>query len=180
MVYIFLGQGFEEIEAITPGDILRRGGVPVSFTAVGGEKLVTGGHGISVMADTLAGEISPVSGDTLVIPGGAGGVESIKSDGRTMKMLALGAENGAEFAAICAGPSVLALLGLLDGKTITCYPGCESLMGKAVCQSDKAVVTDGTLVTARAPGAAIAFGLALLAHIKGPAASEKVKTELVY
>ena len=180
MVYILLGEGFEEIEAVTPCDILRRGGVSVSFAAVGSKICVAGGHGISVLADVFTSDIIPTAEDCFVIPGGMGGVNSIKSDGEAMSLLRTAAEIGAEFAAICAGPSVLAQLGLLEGKHITCYPGCENLMSGAVCDSTKSIASDGTLITGRAPGAAIDFGLALLSRLKGEAASKKIRTELVY
>jgi len=180
MVYIILGEGFEEIEAVTPCDILRRGGVPVQFAAVGVEKIVAGSHGIAILADALASEITPTADDTFVIPGGMGGVNSIKTDAKTMKLIETAAKAGASLAAICAGPSVLAQLGLIDKKHITCYPGCEELMGAAICEADKSIVSDGRLITARAPGSAIDFGLKLLSHLKGEELANRIRTELVY
>ena len=113
MVYIILGQGFEEVEAVAPGDILRRGGVEVRYAAAGSSLSVPGSVGITLQADVLARDIAPKKGDTLVVPGGMGGVNTIKHDDAVMAMIAKAAENGAELAAICAGPSVLAKLGLL-------------------------------------------------------------------
>ena len=179
MVYIILGEGFEEIEAVTPCDILRRGGVSVSFTAVGAEKSVKGSHGISVLADVLVSDISPSPDDTLVIPGGMGGVNSIKSDMLTMKLIETAAKLGASLAAICAGPSVLAQLGLINGKHITCYPGTEELMDGAICESSTPTASDGTLITGRAPGSAIDFGLKFLSSLKGEAVANRIRTELV-
>jgi 4-methyl-5(b-hydroxyethyl)-thiazole monophosphate biosynthesis len=180
MVYILLGEGFEEIEAIAPCDILRRGGVETRLAAVGGGRAVCGAHGVVLETDVSVSEITPQEGDMLVIPGGMGGVNSIKADGGAMALLQKAAESGALLSAICAGPSVLAAAGLLDGKRITCYPGTEALMGGAVCETDKAVVLDGTLTTGRAPGSAIDFGLALLSRIQGAEAAESVKKALVY
>ena len=180
MVYIILGEGFEEIEAITPCDILRRGGVPVCFAAVGKQKTVTGSHGISVLADVLSSDIAPSADDTVVIPGGMGGVNSIKADMVTMKIIENAAEAGALLAAICAGPSVLAQLGLIKGKHITCYPGSEALMDGAICKASNPTVSDGMLITGRAPGSAIDFGLKLLSHFKGEAVANKIRMELVY
>lgn len=180
MVYIILGEGFEEIEAVAPCDILRRGGVPVKFAAVGSKKSVAGSHGITVSADVAAADVSPEADDVFVIPGGTGGVNSIKADGKAMKLIEMAAGKGAFLAAICAGPSVLAKLGLTDGKRITCYPGCENLMGKAFCDTKKPTVSDTGLITGRAAGSAIDFGLALLAHLKGEKTSEKIRTDLVY
>lgn len=180
MVYILLGEGFEEIEAIAPCDILRRGGVETRLAAVGEGKAVSGAHGIVLAADVSVSDIDPQKDDMLVIPGGMGGVNSIKADGSAMALLQKAAEAGALLSAICAGPSVLAALGLLDGRRITCYPGTEALMSSAVCETDKAVVLDGTLTTGRAPGSAIDFGLALLSRIRGAEAAESVKKALVY
>ena len=180
MVYIILGEGFEEIEAVAPGDILRRGGAEVRYAAAGSALAVSGSTGITVTADLLAGDISPTKGDTVVIPGGMGGVNTIKHDEAAMAMIAKAARDGAELAAICAGPSVLAKLGLLDGRDITCYPGCEKLMGKARCHCEKVTVQDGTLVTGRAPGAALDFGYALLSHLKGVRVSEDVREGMCY
>ena len=178
MVYIILGQGFEEIEATAPGDILRRGGVEVCYAAAGSSLSVPGSVGITLQADVLARDIAPKRGDTVVIPGGMGGVNTLKHDDAVMAMIAKAAENGAELAAICAGPSVLAKLGLLDGKNITCYPGCEDQMGSAhmVCAP---AVTDGKLITGTSAGCAVPFGLALIAALKGQAAAQAVAEQIV-
>ena len=180
MVYIILGQGFEEIEAIAPCDILRRGGVDVKLAAVGSSKSVSSGRGITVLADVLTSDIVPEADDTFVIPGGMGGVNSIKSDAETMKLIDSAAKNGALLAAICAGPSVLAKLGLTDGKSITCYPGCEDLMGRALCDTKKITVSEKGLITGRSAGSAIDFGLAILAKLKGEKTAEKIRMDLVY
>ena len=102
------------------------------------------------------------------------------ADEKTMHMLARAAEAGATFAAICAGPAVLAKLRLLDGRHITCYPGTEHLMGGALCDATKKTCAEQGLMTGRAPGSALDFGLALLAQLKGEETAEKIKTELVY
>ncbi|PKM72136.1 MAG: DJ-1 family protein [Firmicutes bacterium HGW-Firmicutes-16] len=180
MVYIILGEGFEEIEAVVPCDILRRGGASVRLAAIGNSKTVAGGRGISVLADVLTADIAPTKDDIFVIPGGSGGVNSIIADTKTMTLLETASNSGAFFAAICAGPSVLAKLGLIDGKRITCYPGCESLMGKALCDTKKPITTDEGLITGRSAGSAIDFALALLSHLKGEKIAEKVSADLVY
>lgn len=180
MVYILLGEGFEEIEAVAPCDVLRRGGVPVRFAAVGNQRAVSGSRGITLVADALVSELAPTKDDMLVIPGGMGGVRSIKSDKAAMDLIARAARDGAFLAAICAGPSVLAALGLTDGKRITCFPGCEDLMGAAICETGQATVTETGLITGRAAGSAIDFGLTLLAHIKGEDASKRTRTEIIY
>lgn len=180
MVYIILGDGFEEIEAIAAGDILRRGEVEVKFAGVGGVNL-RGGHAIDVGANLLIGPLDSLTAeDYIVIPGGMGGVETIEKNARAMEVLAQARDKGAKFAAICAGPKVLAKLGILAGKTITCYPGCEGEMTGATVRLDKSVVQDGDLITARAPGSAIDFGLKLLEFIKGAEAAETVRSQMYY
>lgn len=179
MVYIILGQGFEEIEAVAPGDILRRGNVKVCYAAVGDCKTVAGAHGIKIEADAKLSDITPSKDDYLLVPGGMGGVNSIKADKSAMALIKSAAESGTRLAAICAGPSVLASLGLLREKRITCYPGCENLMADAVTDISKPVLSDGTLLTGRAPGSAIEFGLALLEIIAGEAAAKDVQAGMV-
>jgi 4-methyl-5(b-hydroxyethyl)-thiazole monophosphate biosynthesis len=180
MVYIILGNGFEEIEAIAACDILRRGGLPVVLAAAGGEKSVTGAHGIVVLADALIENAAFTPDDAVVIPGGMGGIKSIRTDKNAMKFIGNAAESGAWLAAICAGPAVLAQLGLTDGKRITCYPGNEKTMGGALCESEKPILTDGRLVTGRAPGSALDFALELLTRMKGEKIAEKIRADLVY
>lgn len=180
MVYIILGSGFEEIEAVAVYDILRRGGVEVVFASVGPDRLVSSARGMTVKAEKLINDISPGKGDYIVIPGGMGGVETIKSSSEAQALIKASAVRGAGMAAICAGPSVLASLGLLDGKSITCYPGCEEMMTGAACDISRPTTVDGSLVTGRAPGAALDFGLELLASIAGEKKAEEVRRGLVY
>jgi len=179
-VYIVLGTGFEEIEAIAPADILRRGGVAVTYVGLG-SMTICGAHGISVSADALAEVLSAVApDDMIVIPGGTGGVDAIIDSSDTMALLEHAKTIGVRFAAICAGPKVLAKLGMLAGKTITCYPGCEADMTGANVNLDKSVVQDGELITARAPGSALDFGLKLLEKIKGSREAENVRSQMYY
>ncbi|MDR0951515.1 MAG: DJ-1/PfpI family protein [Oscillospiraceae bacterium] len=179
-VYIILGKGFEEIEAITPGDILRRGAIKVYYAAVGKKKLVMGAHGISIQADVKLSDVIFTNGDYIVIPGGMSGVNSIKTNSSAMKTLRAAINGGANIAAICAGPSVLAQLGLLEGRRITCYPGLEEMMTGALCDVSLPVVKDGKLITGRAPGAAIDFALALVAEISSKELLDRIKKGLVY
>lgn len=180
MVYIVLGSGFEEIEAIAPGDILRRGGVPVCYVGIGGKE-ISGGHEIPVLAAKSVSVLREAgAGDTIVIPGGLGGVESIENSAETMEILAEARDRGVRFGAICAGPRILAGLNMLEGRRITCYPGCESWMTGAEVFTDESVVVDGDLITGRAPGSAIDFGLALLAAAKGEAAAQEIRSDMHY
>ena len=178
MVCILLGTGFEEIEAITPCDILRRGGVETRFVGVNGS-VVTGGHGIAVGCDLTIDELDPTKAEMLVVPGGLGGVESIGKSKTAMDALKTAWEAGKFVCAICAGPTVLAKLGITDGKTVTCYPGCEEQMGDCI-QTGKQAVRDGKLICGQAPGAAAAFGFLLLEALKGKQTAETVRKGMVF
>jgi len=178
MVYVLLGTGFEETEAITPVDILRRAGVSVLTVGVSG-KLVYGGHGIGVMADITLDEMELTELDMIVLPGGLGGVASVRASAAAMQALRFAWDNGKFVAAICAGPTVLADLGITDGKMTTCYPGCESQMAKANCLQDKAVVTDGKLITGTSAGCAVPFGLKLAEALRGEEIATSVAQQLV-
>lgn len=177
--YILLADGFEEIEAVAPGDILRRGGVDVKYASVSGAP-ATGARGITLLPDTAVAGIMPKADDYIVVPGGLRGVENLETSTEVSELLLLASKAGAVLCAICAGPRALAKLGLLTGRDITCYPGMESEMVGAVCHPDAGVVTDGDRITGRAPGAAIDFSLALLENIKGKKTAADVKAALVY
>lgn len=178
MVYMLLGTGFEETEAIAPLDLLRRAGVEILTVGIDG-KVVTGSHKIKVEADITIGEMDLTDLDMVVIPGGLGGVASLRACPAALDVLKFGWDNGKYVAAICAGPTVLADLGITDGLKATCYPGQEKNMGSAQMQENAAVVTDGRLITGTSAGCAIPFGLALVEALKGKEAAEKVKNQIV-
>lgn len=178
MVYILLGNGFEEIEAITPLDLLRRAGISVMTVGVNG-KTVTGGHGISVNADITLEEMDLTDLEMIVLPGGLGGVQSVRESAGAMDALRFAWENQKYVAAICAGPTVLADLHITDGKQTTCYPGCEKDMGSANVEENKSFVRDGNLITGTSAGCAIPFGIALIAALKGQEAATTVYNQIV-
>lgn len=178
MIYIILGEGFEEMEAIVPCDLLRRAGVDVRFAGIGGRE-ITGGHGITVCADCVAEETDLTKAEMLVLPGGLGGVASILKSETVKKAVNRVYENGGYAAAICAGPTVLAKLGITDGKRVACYPGCEAKMGSAIICEENAVI-DGRVITGRAPGAAFDFGLTLVRVLRGEEAAKQVAAGAVY
>ena len=177
MVYIVLGTGFEPMEAIVPCDILRRGGVDVKFAGIGGRN-VTGGHGITVTADCTVEEIDEDALEMIVLPGGLGGVESILGCRAALEIVQRAWDCGKYVAAICAGPTILAKLGITAGKTVTCYPGCEAQMPGANYAPAK-TRQDGKLITGQAPGAAEAFGFRMLTALKGEAAAKTVAAGMV-
>lgn len=178
MVYILLGTGFEEMEALAPLDLLRRAGIDVLTVGING-KTVYGSHRIGIEADITIEEMDLTAMDMIVLPGGLGGVASCRASAEAMEALRFGWENGKFVAAICAGPTVLADLHITDGKNTTCYPGCEDGMGSANMIADAACVRDGKLITGTSAGCAIPFGLALIAALKGEAAAKAVEAQIV-
>lgn len=177
MIYMLLGTGFEETEAVAPLDLLRRAGIPVATVGLSG-KTITGSHGIPITADIEIGEMDLTVLEGIILPGGLGGVKSIRACAPAMEAIRFAWENGKLTAAICAGPTVLADLGIPDGKTATCYPGCESQMGSARIV-EEAAVTDGKLITGASAGCAIPFGLALIAALRGQEAADAVAKQIV-
>ena len=177
MVYMLLGTGFEETEAIAPLDLLRRAGINVQTVGLNG-KVIYGGHGIGVETDIEIGQIDLTDLEMVILPGGLGGVASIRGCQAAMDTVRFAWENGKYTAAICAGPTVLADLGIADGKNATCYPGCESQMGSANMVT-AAAVTDGKLITGASAGCAVPFGLALIAALKGQEEADRIARQIV-
>lgn len=178
MVYMLLGTGFEETEAIAPLDLLRRAGVTVQTVGLNG-KIVYGSHGIGIETDIEIGQIDLTDVEMVVIPGGLGGVASIRACTPAMDALKFAADNGKFVGAICAGPTVLADLGITDGKNATCYPGCEEGMGRANMVANAAAIRDGLVITGTSAGSAIPFGLALVEALKGPETAEMIAKQIV-
>lgn len=178
MVYILLGTGFEEVEAIAPLDLMRRAGIDVMTVGING-KIVSGGHGIGIEADITIGEMDLTNLEMIVLPGGLGGVASARACPEALNALRFAWENGKFVAAICAGPTVLADLGITDGKKATCYPGCESGMGSAEIVAGAACVRDGNLITGTSAGCAIPFGLALIEALKGAQTAAGIEKQIV-
>lgn len=173
MVYILLADGFEEAEAIVPADLLRRAGAEVALTGVTGP-VVTGAHGIAVTCDRKLEQVKMEDLELLMLPGGLGGVENIGASPAAMELIRSAAEAGRYVAAICAAPSLLGKLGLLEGRRAVCYPGMEETMGAVDAQRGHSVVADGRFITGEGPGAAFDFGLKLVETLKGDAAAKQV------
>ncbi len=177
MVYMLLGTGFEETEAIAPLDLLHRAGIEAATVGING-KIIKGSHGIRVEADLELGEMDLTSLDMIVLPGGLGGVASIQASQPALDAVRFAYENGKYVAAICAGPTILASLGITDGKNATCYPGCEGQMGSAR-MVNAAAVTDGKVITGTSAGCAVPFGLALIAALKDQETADMVEKQIV-
>ena len=178
MVYMLLGTGFEETEAIAPLDLLRRAGIEVKTVGLNG-KIIYGGHNIGVEADITVEEADFTNAQMIILPGGLGGVASIRACEKAMAEVRLAWRNGKFVAAICAGPTVLADLGITDGKNATCYPGCEENMGSAVMAINAPCVRDGQLITGTSAGCAIPFGLMLIEALKGKEIAESIAKQIV-
>ena len=179
MVYILLGEGFEEAEAVVPADLLRRAGVQVALVGLGGLQ-VTGGHGITLRADMALEQVDAEAMEMLVLPGGLGGVEAIQKNHFAQGLIQKAWDKGCWLAAICAAPTILAHAGLLDRQKAVCYPGMEEQMGSAVVQPGQRVVTDGRIVTGEGPGSSFDFGLKLVEALLGAAEAEKVRHAVHY
>ena len=174
MIYMLLADGFEEIEALCPLDMLRRAGCGVKTLSVTGCRRVLGSHGIPVEADLLEEEITePVDG--VILPGGMPGSLHLDASPTTDRMLADAMGQGGRIAAICAAPLVLGHRDLLVGRRAVCYPGFEGELKGATVAEGSRVVTDGNITTAVGMGAACELGLALVTLLVGREAAEKIE-----
>lgn len=176
MVYLFLADGFEIIEAMAPLDILRRGGVEVKTVGVTGKK-VKCSKGVEVVCDITVDE-APMEGcEMLVLPGGLPGAENLRDSEAVSDMIDEAERAGIRMAAICAAPMVLGLKGALRGKRATCFPGYEKDLLGAEC-TGAGVEVDGRVITAKGAGRSVEFGLALLAALRGRAAADDVAAKM--
>ncbi len=178
MVYVLLGTGFEELEAMAPVDLLRRANVPVQTVGING-KIVYGSHNIGIEADITLEQLDTSLTDMVVIPGGLGGVASILASQNALDAITFAYENGKYVAAICAGPTVLAQLHITDGKKAVCYPGCEDRMGQARMMAELPCIRDDRVITGTSIGCAIPFALELIAALKGQAEADRIAQQIV-
>lgn len=178
MVTILLADGFEEMEAVIPYDMLKRAGIPVQFAGIGGE-LIRGSRGITVKADLLLEDVSYEQMDMIVLPGGLGGVDSILGSKKALRLVSSAWEDGKYVAAICAAPTILAKLGITNGKKATVYPGMEKKMHRAQMVEHAKAVVDGKLITATAAGAAFEFAKALISALKDEQTADNVAKGIV-
>lgn len=177
MVYMLLGTGFEETEAVAPLDLLRRANVEVKTVGLNG-KIVYSSHGIGIEADVELKELNREEMDMIILPGGLRGVHSILACQEALDAVRWAYDHDRYVTAICAAPTILAGLNLLDGKKATCYPGFEEKMGGAILVN-AAAVTDGKIITGTSAGCAVPFGLALIEALKGKEAAEAVEAQIV-
>ena len=174
MVYLFLAQGFEEIEALCPIDMLRRAGIEVKSVSITDDKKVVGAHGITVFADITYADFDSADADMLVFPGGMPGTKNLLAFEPLVSALKIFGGCGGNISAICAAPMVLGKAGLLKGKIATCYPGFEGDLEGATVSSEKVVVCDN-IITAQGMGAAIDFSCAIIDKLLGDGTSAPIK-----
>ncbi len=179
-IALILAHGFEEVEAVTPIDILRRGGIDVVIAGIGDNKII-GSHGISIECDTTIGQIDAVDFDGVVIPGGLTGANNISESEEAGRFIESIYQNKKIVAAICASPSiVLSPLKVLDGKKSTGYPGFENGFSEFVELKTDKVVVDGNIITSKGPGTAADFSFAILEYLVGQEKAESVAKAMLY
>ena len=177
MVYVFLADGFEEMEALSPVDAMRRAGIDVVTVGITGE-YVTGSHGIVVKADTTEFAMSSEA-ELILLPGGGLGTANLAASDKVAKAIEYSKENGIKMAAICAAPSVLGANGALQGKKAACFPVSDftdKLLGAEYVNDG--VCADGGVITARSAGHSIAFGIELVRQLRGDEKADKLYVEL--
>ncbi|MBI3999896.1 MAG: DJ-1/PfpI family protein [Candidatus Omnitrophica bacterium] len=171
-VLVILAEGFEEIEAITPIDVLRRAGVEVTLAGLGSQ-IVAGAHGVKFQADVALNDYHGLP-DAMILPGGMPGAKNLGESKKVAELIKKMNSQNRIVSAICAAPALaLAPTGILDGKRATCYPGFEENFSGAITFSTDRVVTDGNIITSRGPGSALEFALELVEKLVG---KEKAET----
>lgn len=178
-IYVFLADGFEEIEGLTVVDLLRRAGEEVVTVSVMERKEIVGSHQICLLADALFEELDFADAGILVLPGGMPGTRHLGEYEPLTRLLADWNAKGGKIAAICAAPSVLGDLGLLKGRVAVCYPGFEKRLAGAQIGS-RSVAVDGNITTSRGLGTAIDFSLALVEQLQGEGKAEEIRKSIIY
>ncbi len=179
MIYVLLAEGFEEVEALAPVDVMRRCNIDVAIAGVGGRE-ICGAHSIGVCADLNAEDIDFDTVDGIILPGGMPGTLNLQKNEGVMRLLDYCMSNGLLVAAICAAPMILGDAGYLKGREAVCFPGFEEhLTGAEI--SDAGVVTSGNIITAKGAGAALAFGAAIVNYVlKKNGAGEEILAQMQY
>lgn len=176
---IFFATGYEEIEALTVVDILRRAGEEITMVSVTDERTVTSSHGVEVTMDKVLSEVNFDETDVIVLPGGMPGTKNLEACAALMEQVDAFVQAGKIVAAVCAAPSILGHRGHLNGKKACSFPDMESQLEGAEVLREPAVI-DGNIITGRGMGAAIPFGLAILEKLQGKEAAEELAVKIVY
>lgn len=174
MVYLFLADGFEEIEALTPIDMLRRAKINVTSVSINKTRLVTGAHGIEVFADKTIAEVTPENIDAVILPGGLPGADNLRLNDTVQKFIDIAVKEEKLVCAICAAPRILGEKALLVGKKAICYPGFEQYLTGAEIV-DCGCVRDGNIITSKGMGKAFDFSCAIIEALSDKQTAEKIK-----
>lgn len=177
--FIFLADGFEELEAIAPIDILRRADIPVVTVSISDTKMVVGSHKITVVADQLFSETDFTGNIYLILPGGGVGTKNLAAHKELNELLLKQSMKNKNLAAICAAPSVFGNLGILSGKEAICYPGYEEKLVGAII-SENTVVKSDNVITAKGAGVAITFALKIVETLKGKEVADEIANQIIY
>lgn len=177
-IAVFLADGVEEIEALTPVDMLRRAGIEVRTVSVMEGQEIKGSHGILFKADEMFEAGNYDDCDLLMLPGGGLGTENLEKHEGVLEEIKKAAENEKYIAAICAAPRILGKLELLKGKSYTCYPGNEKFCKGGRYRSELKAVTDGKFITARGMGAAVGFGTQMIMALCGGDKAEEILEQI--
>ncbi len=177
--YVFLADGFEDIEALAPVDILRRGGIDVKTVSINATDMVASAHGVQVKADMMFADADFSDADLLMLPGGMPGAKNLDEHEGVRTALVRHAEQQKLIGAICAAPMVLGHLGLLRGKRATCYPGFETELEGATYTAEPCTA-DGNIITGKGPGASFAYAYRLLEEFKGASVVAELKKGMMY
>lgn len=177
-VYVFISDGFEEIEALTAIDVLRRAAINVEVVSITGQEKVTGAHDVPIICDSLFDAAAYGDASLLLLPGGMPNAGTLSEHEGLKKVVKDFYVSGKPVAAICAAPIVLGKQGLLKGKKVTCYPGFEPFLDGAVITGEK-VIKDGNLITANGPGSAMCFALAVVELLCGAQKVAELKEAMI-
>ena len=178
MIYVFLANGFEEIEALMPVDLLKRAGFEVKTVAVGESKTVVGSHGIGIVADIMETEFSYDSPEAIILPGGMPGTTNLEESATVINAIVQSMVNNTLICAICAAPSILGICGCLKGRKATCFPGFEEYLDGATVV-DERVVCDDNIITSKGMGCASEFALAIIEALAGKEKADEIATAAI-
>ena len=174
---VVFADGFEDIEAVSVVDVLRRGGVEVVAASLNAEPFAMSAHGIRMSTDAVLADVLEDEYDAIILPGGGEGTENLKKCEPLLGRLRKQKESGGLVCAICAAPTVLDAADVIEDESVTCYPSCRAEMGRRV--EDVPVVAEGQIITGQAPGSAMLFGLVVLAHLEGERTAHNVANGMV-
>jgi len=178
-VLLHLADGFEELEAISVVDILRRADINIQMVSIMGKKEIIGAHNISVIADVLFESVDYSDVDMIILPGGLQGTQAMDKHIGLREQLLMAVGKNKWVAAICAAPTILGKLGLLKGKSATCYPGHEHQLQGADISAPDSTIIDGNIITSRGPGTSLHFALTIVEVLKGIKLANTIREQMI-